>query len=125
MFDTIAVTCYAFDCVFRFLSVFNTTSQTARCSPSLKTRKSQLLMNTTLLLLCCRVLWFKNLTHKLTWWLFSQPSLTFESLIWRDTGGRRRGCTCLSEHFEEGGRYPIHYIQILGSFIVFKSISGV
>lgn len=47
VFDKIAVTCYAFDCVFRFLSVFNTTSQTARCSPSLKTRKLQLLMNTT------------------------------------------------------------------------------
>lgn len=28
VFDTIAVTCYAFNCVFRLLSVFNTTSQT-------------------------------------------------------------------------------------------------
>lgn len=28
VFDTIAVTCYAFNCVYRFLSVFNTTSQT-------------------------------------------------------------------------------------------------
>lgn len=41
MFDTIAVKCHAFNCVFRLLSVFNT-SQTARCSPSLKTRKLQL-----------------------------------------------------------------------------------
>lgn len=42
VFDTIAVKCHAFNCVFRLLSVFNTSSQTARCSPSLKTRKLQL-----------------------------------------------------------------------------------
>lgn len=76
-----------------------------------------------LLLLCCRVLWFKNLTHKLTWWFFSQPSLTFQSLIWRDTGGGGGVRAC--QHFEEGGRDSIHYIQILSSFIVFKCISGV
>lgn len=30
VFDTITITCYAFYCVLRFLSVFNTTSQADR-----------------------------------------------------------------------------------------------
>lgn len=70
--------------VFRFLSVLMLlVRQTARCSPTLKTRKLQLLMNTTLLLLCCRVSWVNNLQHKLTWQLSCNPVKSAEvSLIW-------------------------------------------
>lgn len=59
--------------------------QTARCSPSLKTRKLQLLINTTLLLLCCGVLWFNNLQRELARRLFLavQFNLRKISLTWR------------------------------------------
>lgn len=58
--------------------------QTTQCYPSLKTRKLQLLINTTLLLLCCRVLWFNNFQHELAWRLSDGPVLPAEiSLNWR------------------------------------------
>lgn len=92
--------------------------QTARCSPSLKTRKMQLLINTTFFLLCCRVLWFNNLQHRACLAAFLRSSLTYGSFS--DLEGRCGVCAC-ENSLREWQR--LHSLQISTSFVATCTIS--
>lgn len=92
--------------------------QTARCSPSLKTRKLQLLINTTLLLLCCRVLWFNNLQHELAWRLSYGPVLPYGSFS--NLEGR---CGVRASENSLWGLQWLHSLQISTSFVATCTIS--